>query len=449
MSDVLQNKSTDKSASTNNNDPVATITSLTHDGRGVARVNDKVVFIEGALPGEEVVFRYGKKRKKYDQGKLLEILKPSEQRVEPPCEYYGLCGACGLQHLDSAQQIHEKENILREHFNKFGGIAPEQWLPPLSGEKTHYRRKARLGARYVIKKEKVLVGFREKASSYIADMLSCKTLDKRFSDMLPHLRELIMGLSCKKSVPQIEVAAGDDSVALIFRHLESLSDDDSQSLIDFGKAFNANIYVQSKGPDSVKLIWPEQDQAMSYHLPDFDLEMLFRPNDFIQVNADMNRRMVKYALDLLDVQPEDKVLDLFCGLGNFTLPLAKCAEQVVGVEANDSLLEFARQNAEHNSVENVEFRKADLYDEKSTIPWADFQFNKLLIDPPRDGAFHVVKQLPKKGPQCIVYVSCNPITLARDSEYLVNEQGYRMTKAGVMDMFPHTYHVESIAVFVK
>jgi len=281
-------------------------------------------------------------------------------------------------------------------------------------------------------------------------MSSCRTLDARFSALLPLLRELIMGLSCRDRLPQIEVAAGDEQLALVFRHLVPLSGTDEQALIAFGQQHQAQIYVQPKGPDSIAPLWPEQPETLSYHLPEFELEMRFRATDFIQVNADMNRRMISRAIELLQLQDGDRVLDLFCGLGNFTLPLARHVAHVIGVEANDSSLDYARQNALHHGIENVEFLKADLYDESLRPSWGDFDYNKLLLDPPRDGAMQVIKQLPiKNGPERIVYVSCNPVTLARDAEYLVKERGYHLRQAGVMDMFPHTNHVESIAVFER
>jgi 23S rRNA (uracil1939-C5)-methyltransferase len=317
------------------------------------------------------------------------------------------------------------------------------------GDDLHYRRKARLGVKHVFKKGTVLVGFRERASAYIADMRSCQTLDARFSALLPLLRDLILGMSCSDRLPQIEVAAGDEQLVLVFRHLVPLSADDEQALTAFGQRHQVQIYTQSKGPDTVIPLWPQSPPIPSYHLPEFSLEMLFRATDFIQVNAAMNRRMVSLAVELMGVAAEDKILDLFCGLGNFTLPLARQAAFVIGVESNDSLLEHARRNARHNGIDNVEFRQADLYDESARPCWGDFNFNKMLLDPPRDGALHVIRQLPKKGPERIVYISCNPVTLARDTEHLVNIKGYRLRQAGIMDMFPHTHHVESIAVFER
>ena len=430
----------------------ATVTALADDARGVVRIDNKVVFVDGALPDEEIVFRITKRRRRYDWASLLEIIKPSPYRVEPPCEYFGLCGGCGMQHLDPAQQIRFKERLLGEQFSKFGHITPEQWLPPLVGEHLHYRRKARLGVKHVFKKRTVLVGFRERASSYIADMHSCKTLDARFAAMLPGLRDLIMGLNARERIPQIEIAAGDAQLALVFRHLVPLIDADRQALIDFAQQNDCQIHVQPAGPDSIVPLWPERPEPLSYQLPEYALEMRFRATDFIQVNADMNRRMIDLALGLLQLNKQDRVLDLFCGLGNFTLPLARYAATVIGVEANDSLLEHARDNARNNGLENVDFRQADLYDEHAPVCWQASEYNKLLLDPPRDGAMQILKRITEKphdGPERIVYVSCNPVTLARDSEYLVNVAGYRLLKTGVMDMFPHTNHVESIAVFAR
>ena len=426
----------------------AIVGGLTDDGCGVVRVDNKVVFVAGALPGEEIIFRIRKRRRHYDQGILVEILKPSAQRVRPPCEYFGVCGGCGLQHLAPAAQVEAKEQILREQFNKFGRCKPENWLPPLTGDSLHYRRKARLGVKHVFKKGTVLVGFRERSSSFIADIRSCQTLDQRFSSLLPELRKLVMSLSCHQQLPQIEVAAGDEQIALVFRHLVALTAEDRQRLSDFGQRHQAQIHTQSKGPDTVTVLWPAQPQALSYHLPEFDLEMCFRATDFIQVNADMNRRMVSLAVELMQLQPGDRVLDLFCGLGNFTLPLARKADRVTGVEASAGLLEQARANAVHNGVGNTEFRQADLYAE-DTADWRHIEFNKLLLDPPRYGALQVVRNLAKNRPERIVYVSCNPVTLARDAEHLVNREGYRLIQAGVMDMFPHTNHVESIALFAR
>jgi len=433
-----------------NGEITAKVTALTDDAKGVVRIDNKVIFVDGTLPGEEIVFRVAKRRRRYDRATLVEIVTPSLQRVAPPCEYFGYCGGCGLQHLEPGAQIVSKEQILREQFNKFGVGEPEKWLLPLVGDNLHYRRKARLGVKYVYKKNSVLVGFRERASAYLADMNSCQTLDTRFSQLIPALREFIMELSCKGSIPQIEVAAGDDQLALVFRHLEPLSSDDESRLTAFAQQYQVQLYLQAGGPETVTLFWPEHAPTMSYSLPDYSLEMLFRATDFIQVNADMNKRMIDRALQLLEIKPDDCLLDLFCGLGNFTLPIARFASRVVGVEANTSLIDHARINAKHNGIQNAEFRLADLYDENATLCWDVTEFNKLLLDPPRNGAMHVIKQLPKKnGPERIVYVSCNPVTLARDSEYLVNEKKYSLIAAGVMDMFPHTNHVESIAVFER
>jgi 23S rRNA (uracil1939-C5)-methyltransferase len=428
----------------------ATVSALADDARGIVRLDNKVVFVDGVLPDEEIVLHITKRRRRYDRATLVEILKPSPYRVTPPCEYFGLCGGCGLQHLEPAQQVRIKEGLLAGQFAKFGHLAPEHWLPPLVGADQHYRRKARLGVKYVFKKASVLVGFRERAGRYIADMLSCKTLDARFSDMLPELRDLIMGLSARERIPQIEVAAGDEDLALVLRHLVPLTDADLTALCEYGQRHQCQIYLQAAGPDSITPLWPTRPRALSYHLPAYSLEMHFRATDFIQVNAEMNRRMIDLAVDLLQLDERDRVLDLFCGLGNFTLPLARHAARVVGVEAKDSLLELARHNAEHNGIDNAEFQQADLYADAPSICPDLTEYNKLLLDPPRDGAMQVIKHIgPKHGPQRIVYVSCNPVTLARDSEYLVNVLGYRLLQAGVINMFPHTNHVESIALFSR
>jgi len=428
----------------------ATVTALTDDAKGVVRMDEKVVFVDGSLPGEEIVFRISKRRRRYDRASLIEVLSPSPDRVEPPCEYFGYCGGCGLQHLSPAAQIEAKGRILQEQFNKFGVDEPQAWLQPLVGDNLHYRRKARLGVKHVFKKKSVLVGFRERASAYLADMNSCQTLDTRISNLIPALRAIIMAMSGRERIPQIEVAAGDDQVALVIRHLDPLVAEDQEQLVLFAQSHQVIIYLQPGGPDTIILLWPPEVPTLSYHLPAYSLEMLFRATDFIQVNADMNRRMIDLAIQLLDVQLSDQLLDLFCGLGNFTLPLARLASNVIGIEASESLIHHARLNASHNGLSNVEFRQADLYDETTRSQWDCTEFNKLLLDPPRDGALQCIRQLPKKGgPERIVYVSCNPVTLARDSQYLVDETGYCLVQAGVMDMFPHTNHVESIAVFER
>jgi len=416
----------------------------------VARVDGKAVFIDGALPGEQVRFQVTKRRKSYDLGKTLEILEASLDRVTPRCRYFGVCGGCSMQHLRAEAQLPAKERVLRDNLERIGKVQPESWLAPLAGAHWGYRRKARLGVRFVEKKGGVIVGFREKAHSFITPLAACEVLDARVSALLPALRDLIASLSQPDRIPQIEVAAGDDTVALAFRHLVPLTADDDRQLAEFGRQHGVRIFRQPGRPDALELIWPENTDPLVYRLPEFNLELEFAPADFIQVNADLNRQMLSRALQLLDPQPVDSVLDLFCGLGNFTLPIARRAGRVLGIEADETLVAKARHNARRNNIGNAEFRVGDLYHAEAPDPWGSERYDKWLLDPPRTGAIEVVKRLPESGaPERIVYVSCNPATLARDSEVLVHAKGYRLKAAGVMDMFPQTSHVEAMALFER
>ncbi len=425
-----------------------TIDSLSHEGRGVARVNDKVVFVDGALPGEEVVFSYVRTSSKFDEGRVDEVLKASPDRVEAKCPHFSLCGGCSLQHISSEKQIAIKQGQLLEHFAHLGKVQPEEVLQPLTGPQWGYRRKARLGVRNVQAKGRVLVGFRERYSPYLADMHRCDVLHPSVGERLDDLSELIGSLDANSKIAQVEVAVSDDVTAMVFRNLEPLSAGDREKLIHFGKDSGIHIYEQPKGPDTITLMWPEQSELF-YRMPDYDVEMRFRPGDFTQVNIDINRKMIPHALELLDVQPHETVLDLFCGLGNFTLPLARKAKHVVGVEGDKGLVERAKANAEHNGLENVEFHVANLAEDVSQYPWMAQHYDKILVDPARSGALEVLHQLAGFTPEKLVYVSCNPATLARDAGVLVNEYGYCLKKAGVMDMFPQTAHVESIALFER
>jgi 23S rRNA (uracil1939-C5)-methyltransferase len=429
---------------------IARVESLNHEGDGVAHIDGKAVFIHGALPGDEVRFRYHNKKKNYDTGVVQEVLTPGPARVEPRCPHFNVCGGCSLQHLSSSGQIQAKQRILLDNLARIGKVTPGAVLPPLTGSAWGYRRKARLGVRLVPKKGGVLVGFREKRSSFITDLDRCDTLDPRIGQLLPALRALVSGLSCADRVPQIEVAIGDAAIALVFRHLQPLTNDDQARLRAFGRDHGMQIHLQPGGPDTVHPLDPETPAPLTYRLPEFTVELHFGPTDFVQVNAEMNQRVVSAALALLDPGLGDDVLDLFCGLGNFTLPLARRARSVLGIEADDLLLDKARENAMRNGISNVEFTPANLYDEAelAALPWAR-NFDLWLLDPPRTGAIEVVKSVPEHGPRRIVYVSCYPATLARDSEVLVHAKGYRLVSAGVMDMFPQTTHVESIALFEK
>ncbi len=428
-------------------DPVSIeITALSHDGRGIGRIDGKTTFVDSALPGETVQFVYTQKRGKFDEGRTVEVVQASEDRVEPRCAQAGLCGGCSLQHMSPQAQIAMKQGVLLEQLQHFGTLQPKEVLPPLTGPVYGYRRKARLGAKFVTKKEAVLVGFREKRNSFLAEIDQCHVLAEEVGLRFPELKELVMSLDAKTSIPQIEVAKGDDGVAIIVRHLEPLSEEDQQSLQAFCERHNLQLYLQPGGNDTVHKVWPQGEERLSYQLPGFDLEMKFHPSDFTQVNQEINQDMIARALAFMDVQPDERILDLFCGLGNFTLPLATKAAEVVGVEGDDAMVVRGRENAEHNGLQNVSFYGADLTQPFDDQPWGQGGFDKILIDPPRSGALEVVSKMTVFKPKRIVYVSCNPATLARDAGEL-KKQGYKLLKAGVMDMFPHTTHVESIAVF--
>jgi 23S rRNA (uracil1939-C5)-methyltransferase len=425
------------------------IESLTHDGKGVAHLEGKATFIHGSLPGERVRFLYTGRWRKYDEGRVVEVLEPSPERVQPRCPQFGICGGCSLQHQAHGAQIEAKQQAMLDALKHIGRVAPEQVLPPLIGASVWgYRRKARLGVRHVPKKGGALVGFRERGSSKVADISCCHVLHPRVGELLPRLRALIDALSIPNQVPQIEMAMGDETCVLIFRVLEPLSDEDLQLLNAFGPENRVAVYLQEGGPETVKPL-DGVGVELTYELPEYDLTLHFLPSDFTQVNSDINRQMVHRAVQMLALQPQDRVLDLFCGLGNFTLPLARQAGSVTGVEGEAGLVSRARENARRNALTNVSFYTANLYEPLEQEPWLNQRFNKVLLDPPRSGAQEVLAHLPRLGVERIVYVSCYPGTLARDAGILVNEQGYRLLSAGVMDMFPHTAHVESIALFEK
>ena len=426
-----------------------TIESLSHDGRGVAHVNGKVVFIDEALPGESLEFVYTDSRKDYAEGRVVNLLTRSEQRVDPGCVHFGSCGGCSFQHVADAEQIKIKELLLSEQFKRIGKLEiPEIW-EALTGPHWGYRTKARMGVKYVAKKGRVLVGFRERRHPYLAEIDSCKVMHPLVGESLLALGEMIAKLSIKDKIPQIEVAIGDQACVLAFRVLEPPTDTDKDVLRDFARQANISICLQPKGPDSIVALDGEPEVIPSYALPEQGLTFNFRPAMFTQVNYDINRKMVSRALAALELTKEDRVLDLFCGLGNFTLPLATLAGQVVGIEGDLPLVKHARENARLNHLDNVEFHVADLTKDVREMPWSRQKFTKILLDPSRAGAAEILHNFQHWQPERIVYVSCNPSTLARDAGILVNELGYTLVKAGVMDMFPQTAHVESIALFVK
>jgi 23S rRNA (uracil1939-C5)-methyltransferase len=422
---------------------------LSHDGRGVARHEGKAVFVAGALPGEKVRAQVRVSRKQFDEGSTLEVLTASPDRVTPRCAHFGVCGGCVLQHLAPHAQVAAKQHTLAENFERIGQVRPERWLEPLTGEPWNYRRKARLGVKFVPKKGRVLVGFREAADPrFIADVSRCEVLVEGVGSRISAIAELVDALDARAQIPQIEVAAGDDRTALVFRNLAPLSQDDRARLLEFGEREGFAIFLQPGGNDTVTPL-DGGDPELHFALPAHGVDYAFRPLDFIQVNGAMNQRMVEHALALLDPAPHQRVLDLFCGLGNFTLPLARRCARVVGVEGDAGLVRRAHENARRNGIANVEFHAADLVSDLRNEPWVREGFDALLLDPPRTGADATIPQLPLDQVGRIVYVSCHPGSLARDAGILVREHGYRLAAAGVMDMFPHTAHVESIALFEK
>ncbi|GAB4361182.1 MAG: 23S rRNA (uracil(1939)-C(5))-methyltransferase RlmD [Gammaproteobacteria bacterium] len=424
------------------------ITAVAHDGRGIAHVEGKTVFVHGALQGERVRAKYVARYRQYDVTDTVEVLRASPVRSVPRCEHFGYCGGCALQHMQPDAQVAMKQSLMLEQLERLSRVAPAEILAPLRASEWGYRRKARLGVRDVPKKGRVLVGFRERHSNYIADLKRCDVLVPEIGGRLPALSELIGSLSLRSQIPQIEVAVGDNAAALVFRTLEQPAQEDLECLGEFGKAHQIQILLQPGGPEHLIPLWPARPDLW-YELPEEGVRIRFRPTDFTQVNAAINRQMVARAVDLLAPEKGDSILDLFCGLGNFTLPLAKRCDRVVGVEGDPGLIERARANAAANGIGNARFLAADLSGDQSHSAWAGERFDKVLLDPPRSGAREVLPLIAARAPSRIVYVSCNPATLARDAGDLVNRYGYRLQGAGVMDMFPHTGHVESIAVFER
>jgi len=448
-------------------DPVeVTIESLSPEGRGVAHIDDKAVFISGALPGEKVTFIYTSKRRSHDEGKIEEVLEASPDRVDPKCEHYAICGGCSLQHLSSDAQIKYKQQSMLDSLKHIGNVEPEEVFDAMTGDAWAYRRKARLGVKYVFKKGKVLVGFRERHGGFLAEMDSCEVLHEAVGKKLHLFQAMIYEMDSRDSTPQIEVAVGDDAIdasgnsamniALIVRHLKDLSDKDIALWVAFGKEHDFQIYLQPKGPTTVHRIYPDPSEiggtALFYEHPSFDTKVNFGPQDFFQVNTSINRQMVPRAVELLQLTGKERVLDLFCGLGNFTLPIAKNAEHVTGVEGDLVMVNRAKQTAKANGVDNTDYYACNLMGtplELKIQPWLKKQYDCILLDPPRSGAKEIIEHFKKLKAKRIVYVSCHPATLARDAGELVHTHGYKLLGAGVMDMFPQTAHVESIAVFEK
>lgn len=426
------------------------IHAMSHDGRGIATIQNKTTFIAGALLDESVTYRIHQKKTTYMEGEAVDILTASPDRVTPPCQHFGLCGGCSLQHMSVDMQTRLKEKTLLEQLAHFGKVTPDEVLPPLQAAGTGYRRKARLGVKFVIKKNKLLVGFREKSSRYLADLSRCAVLHPAVGERLEALAELVQSLETYMDIPQIEVAIGDETVALVIRHMKPLPAIDLQKLTAFGEQTGFHLYLQPNPPAPVSKHYPsDSSERLTYTLPDYQLEFLFHPLDFTQINLDMNRLMVKQAIELLELTPDDSVLDLFCGIGNFTLPIACFAKDVTGIEGAEEMTVRAAGNANHNEITNTQFFAANLMAPPENAAWLKRPYNKILLDPPRAGAIEILPHLAKLNAERIVYVSCNPATLARDAGELVNTHGYQLQKVGIMNMFPHTSHIEAMAVFVR
>ena len=427
------------------------IESLDHEGKGIGRRDGKTIFVDGALTGESVIASSYRKKPEFEQAQATQILKSSPYRVIPKCAWFGICGGCTHQHLDEAAQVAAKQRVLEDCFKHIGKVRPESILPPIHGPTWGYRTRARLSVRHVPKKGGVLVGFHERRSSYVADMTSCEVLPPHISALLPLLRELVASLSIRDRLPQIELAAGDTVSVLVLRIMEPLTMEDETRLRDFADLHGIQFWLQPKGPDTAYPFHPLDAHELSYSLPEFNLEMPFRPTEFTQVNHGINRMLIRRAVRMLGVQASERIGDFFCGLGNFSLPIARRGAQVVGIEGSQALVTRAIENADRNGLaEHSEFLVANLFEMTPERYLELGGFDKLLIDPPRDGAIEMVKSLPDAGtPLRIVYVSCNPATLARDAAVLVHQKGYRLVAAGVANMFPHTAHVESIALFER
>ncbi len=438
----------------------AIIESLDQEGRGVAHLDGKTIFIEGALPTEKVTFQSHRIKPSYEVGRVVEILKQSNLRVTPKCPHYAVCGGCKLQHLDFTGQVANKQRLLESDLWHIGKVKPDNMLPPIYGPTWGYRHKARLSVRYVEKKQRVLVGFNEKATRYVADMNSCEVLTPEVSALIAPLQDLIMQLSLREKIPQIELAVGESVAAekkpvivLIFRIMDVVSEQDEVLFKAFADDHAVQIWTQTKGPDTIKPFYPLDSvvkalPALKYSLPEFELTYPFKPNEFTQVNPQINQVMIRRAMQLLNPQVGEKIADFFCGIGNFTLPIAHSGAKVLGLEGLANLVERAKENAQLNQINHVEFGVVDLFKMTPEALTKLGKLDKWLVDPPRDGAFELIKSLDaSNSPKTIVYVSCNPATLARDAGVLVNEKGYTLKSAGVINMFPHTSHVESIALF--
>jgi 23S rRNA (uracil1939-C5)-methyltransferase len=424
----------------------ACIVDLSHEGSGVTRIDGKTVFVADALPGEHVVLRRVGRHRNFDEATLERVDVVSPDRVPALCPHFGVCGGCALQHLSPRAQLEFKQKQLFENLARLGGVEPETVIPPLMGPVWGYRRRARLGVKYVAKKGRVLVGFRERSAPYVAELHSCMVLSPPADRLMDPLAVLIGQLSLCARVPQVEVAVTRDVCALVLRVLDPPTAADRDRLVAFEREHRVRMYLQPGGPETVTPL-TDGEPKLAYRLPGQGVSISFEPTDFVQVNGALNDAMVGQAIDRLDPDSTDEVLDLFCGLGNFSLPLARRSARVVGVEGEPGLVQRARANAVANGIGNVEFQAHDLASERHDAEWARRRYDLVLLDPPRAGAREALEIVAGSGARRVVYISCHPGSLARDAGLLVERHGYRLSAAGVMDMFPHTTHVEAMAVF--
>lgn len=434
---------------TEGHEETATVRDVMMDGRGVVDVPGKTVFVDNSITGEVVRFRRQRRRKNYDEAQLLEVVESSPDRVQPPCKYFGVCGGCSLQHLGPDAQLKAKQATLLDAFERIAGVTPQQLLAPLSGRPLGYRRRARLGAKLVDKKGRVLVGFRERRKPFVADMQSCETLVPELSALIPRLSELIGSLDIRRQVPQIELSFGDNAFALVFRVLAEPGGADLERFETFAGETGAQVWFQTGGPETLRALTGEGGyDELWYELPDFDLRLNFGPLDFVQVNQDMNRRMIGRAIELLELSGRESVLDLFSGIGNITLPLARASSRVTGVEVEATMVRKAEANARANGLENVDFHAADLSRDERPGWWSE-DFDIVVLDPPRLGAQEVLPAVAGTGAGKVLYISCHPGSMARDAGILIGEHGFSLKAAGAMDMFPQTSHVEAMALFER
>lgn len=435
---------------------IAQVESLDHEGRGVAHVDGKTIFIDGALPYETVVYSAYRKKSSYENANTSQVLKESFLRTQPRCPHYGTCGGCSMQHVEFSAQVAVKQRVLEDNLARIGRVKPQQVLTPIAGPAWHYRHRARMSARLVEKKGGVLVGFHEKRSTYITDMSECHILPRHISDLIVPLREMIYKLSINNRMPQVELAVGDRVDILVFRNMEAINDADHALLRAFSDAHGSKerplqMWLQPKGPDTCYPVYPLDAPKLTYSLPEYRVEMPYYPTEFTQVNPEINAVMVARALKFLDPRPGERIADMFCGIGNFTLPIARSGAEVHGMEGSQPLVKRAVENATHNGLQDkVSYEMANLFEVTEESFAALGRFDKMLVDPPRDGAVQLLKAITEDtAPKRIVYVSCNPATLARDANVLVHTKGYTLKAAGIINMFPHTAHVESVAWFEK